>query len=90
MIVHIPHLNISYNFFIAIIAKHNALHRPSIQIPPIIAAFLLFNIISDKVHYSPDIIQLQATRMKMTCGTFYTMDSGSDYFVLSHELFKLL
>ena len=35
------------NFFMPIIAKGQPLHRPSMQSPPTIAAFLYFDIIAD-------------------------------------------
>ena len=43
---------ISYDFFMPIIAKCQPLHRPSIQSPPTIAAIFIFDVIADKVHIS--------------------------------------
>ena len=42
MIAHMPYPNISCNFFMPIIAKHQPLHKPSIQSPPPIAAIFIF------------------------------------------------
>ena len=47
---YIPHLNISCNFFMPIIAKHQPLHRPSIQSPHTIATISIFDVIVEKIH----------------------------------------
>ena len=56
MIVYMPHPNISYNFFMPIIAKRQPLRRPSVQSPPTIAAIFIFDVNADKVHCSVQCI----------------------------------
>ena len=48
-----PHPNISCNFFMPIIVKHQPLHRSSMPSPHYIAAifFLIFDIILDIAHW---------------------------------------
>ena len=69
--VYIPHLNISCNFFILIIAKHQPLHRPSIKSPHTIVA--IFNYVIkdnnriDEISYGLFVIKAVGYKSVIFC-----------------------